>query len=590
MPKKRNFTRRLFLTYSSVILALLLVLFAGVFWIVYNDGVRKEISAQQEFILKTQQQIDTSLQNMDRIANGLLYNESFMQIMRNGRSETTYTRDNNDIVDIMVSLDAPLFQTHRIIAFSPETPDTYFTFAKTGDDHARIQQGIRSYEYYDDLARSGGDKLIAPPRTDPFDRMGGLVYSVARAVTDGRNVYGAVEVQNPYAQLEALCAMDARLGDIVLLSAEGGRVYPMEVPDDGAFFSRLYGGISAQPYPSGYFQMESYQISYIASEYSGWITVMYCPLSHFLPDSLLISVFLLSLAGVLLLTLSLIHFLTRRMTAPLTELDRQIQEISYENLSLILPAYNVAEIDNINQSFQTMLGQLRQEIARNTEARANEERASYIALQSQMNPHMIYNTIAMIESVCYENGDLEASRLCIAFSQMLRYISDNTKSDYSLDDELKHLENYAELMKKRYENQLRIEVEADPSLLAKIVPKFSLQPLVENSIKHGMNRNSRPFHVRVAAETTPKGWRITVSDNGTGFSDEKLKSVFELFSCSDLSLLDHRADILRTKIDNMALNNIYIRWKILMGDAFSIHIENGDASGCRVALAVTEDG
>jgi sensor histidine kinase YesM len=322
---------------------------------------------------------------------------------------------------------------------------------------------------------------------------------------------------------------------------------------------------------------------------------MYCPLSYFMPDFNAIGVFLFSLAAALVSVLSLIHILTKRLAAPLSELNKLINQVSFENLSIPMSmshsynhSYHIVEIENIKRSFQTMLNQLKVEIARNAEARANEERANTIALQAQMNPHTIYNTIAMIESVCYMNGDFEASNLCISFSQMLRYISDNTKSVYTVEDELQHLAHYAALIKKRYESRLEIEMSVDESLLSKVIPKFTLQPLVENSVKHGMNRNSNPFIVHVKIEKEPSLWRIIVSDNGTGFTEEKLHKVFEQFANCDASLLDHKSDILKTKIDNMALNNIYIRWRIAMGARFLIRIENREASGCFVELSVKE--
>ncbi|MNO49216.1 Sensor histidine kinase YpdA [compost metagenome] len=237
-----------------------------------------------------------------------------------------------------------------------------------------------------------------------------------------------------------------------------------------------------------------------------------------------------------------------------------------------------------------MLNQLEIEIEQNAQARANEERANYIALQSLMNPHTIYNTITMIESVCYMNGDFEAADLCIAFSKMLRYISDNTKSAYTVEDELQHLNHFAILIKKRYEGRLLVEVSADPTLLAEVIPKFTLQPLVENAIKHGMNRNCLPFIVRVVIEATASGWRICVTDNGKGFAQEKIDEIFALFAYSDNCLQGNKKDILNMKIDNMALNNIYIRWRIMKGSGFHIRIDNMEPSGCFVQLAVTEGG
>ena len=124
---------------------------------VYQDKVEKEVGAQQEFVSKTQQQIDTSLQNIGRVISGLLYNKSFMRIMRNDDISASYIQYSNEILDTMVALDAPHFSSHRIIAF---TPDTYFTFTKTGEDQAHILNAIASYDYYDQVVKAEGCSLL----------------------------------------------------------------------------------------------------------------------------------------------------------------------------------------------------------------------------------------------------------------------------------------------------------------------------------------------------------------------------------------------------------------------------------------------
>ncbi len=586
MKQERKFSQQLFRAYSGLIFMLLLILFIGIFLVVNNDQIRKAINAQQEFVLKTQQQVDTSLQNMDRIVSGLLFNKSFMQIMKAENLVSSYAKYSNEILDTIVSLDAPLFLSHRIIAF---THDTYFTFTKNGEDQTHILNAIKSYEPYNALIQANGDKVILPVHYDPFGIADMPVYSVARTVNDGINVYGIIEVQNNYDQLETFCSVDFQPGNVVLLSDKGDVVYPWNQAEDETFFSELHAVIIDKPERSGSFQWENHQISYTTSDYSHWITVMYCPLTDMMPNQKLGLIFVLSFAAALLSMLGLIRILTNRLTAPLSELNQQISNVSYDNLSVRTShSYNIAEIENINRSFKAMLNQLEIEIEQNAQARANEERANYIALQSLMNPHTIYNTITMIESVCYVNRDFEAADLCIAFSQMLRYISDNTKSTYTVEDELLHLNHYAILMKKRYEGRLLVEVSADPALLAEVIPKFTLQPLVENAIKHGMNRNCLPFIVHVVIETVTSGWHICVSDNGNGFAEEKIDEAFAQFASCDNCLRDSKKDILKMKIDNMALNNIYIRWRIMKGDRFRIRIENMEPAGCFVELSVTE--
>ncbi len=88
----------------------------------------------------------------------------------------------------------------------------------------------------------------------------------------------------------------------------------------------------------------------------------------------------------------------------------------------------------------------------------------------------------------------------------------------------------------------------------------------------------------------PRGWRICVSDNGNGFTKEKLGEVYAQFAYCDSCLADNQKDILKTKIDNMALGNIYIRWKIMKGGSFALHIQNLAPRGCAVELAVANEG
>ena len=586
MKKELRFSQQIFRAYSWLIFILLLVLFIIVFLIMYSNQIDSEISAQQEFVLKTEQQIDTSLQNMDRIVNGLLYNKAFMQIIKSEKLEDSYTKYSNEILDTIVSLDAPQFLSHRIIVFNR---DTYFTFTKTGEEQTHILNAIKSYESYDGIMESAGKKVILPVHTDPFGIAEVPVYSVVRAINDGMNVYGIIEVQNNYEYLESFCVLDYQQGEVVLFSGSGDVIHPFQQTDDSVFLENLYDVIAERPLSSGSFQWENHQISYITSEYSNWITVIYCPLANIMPGAKLVFVFLSGFTIALLCTLGIIRVLTNRLTAPLSELNQQINQVSYDNLSVQLShSYKIAEMENINRSFKTMLHQLEIEIAQNAQAKANEERANYIALQSLMNPHTIYNTITMIESVCYVNGDYEAADLCISFSQMLRYISDNTKSTYTIEDELQHLDHYAILMKKRYEGRLLIEVDAEPSLMSFVVPKFTLQPLVENAIKHGMNRSCQPFIVRVMIGYTDSGWWIAVSDNGHGFTEEKRDEVYSQFAYCDKCLLDNTLNILKMKIDNMALNNIYIRFRIMKGSGFQFMIDNLEPSGCQVALCIFE--
>lgn len=592
MPKKkRSYSQKLFLAYSCAVLAILVLLFSLLAVILYSEQYKKNLETQMQLVVKTEQQLDSSLKAMDRIINGLLFNPNFMSIVQDPQAQLHYTAYNNEVMNIFMSLDAPLLSTYRIIAFT-FSPDLYYNFSKTGESSTVIQKAVSNYPYLDEVMACEGKKCILPVHTDPFSSDGTPVYSVARSITSKHHTYGIIEIQNTFEYLSSMCQLDSNLGNLLLFSPEGELVYPFsEQPVDSdlqALYQTIYQQTQSSPNTSGSFAVKGKQVSFSRSEYSGWTTLIYCPLISVIPyASHIVAAMLFGFLLLCTVSIACIHLLTRRMTAPLVELNQALSQVSLDNLSLSLAQdSSIVEIENINRSFQQMFQHLRCAIAKNVQARANEERANYLALQSQMNPHTIYNTIGMIESVSYMNGDQEVSNLCICFSQMLRYISDYTKREYSLGDELQHLSNYIVLIEKRYEGKLKISVDADPALLCCPLPKFTVQPLVENSVKHGFLVDGTMLHIRVSARRAAEGWRLVVEDNGRGFTDEILDKIRRQLAQCDEILRDSSGDVINRKIGNLALSNIYIRCRILWDEQFRFTVTNAPDGGGRVEMFI----
>ncbi len=589
LKKKRSYTQKLFWAYSCAVLVILALLFGMLAVILYSEQYKKNLETQMQLVSKTEQQLDASLKAMDRIINGLLFNPNFMSIVQDPQAQLHYTAYNNEVMNIFMSLDAPLLSTYRIIAFT-FSPDLYYNFSKTGESASVIQQTVSEYPYLDQVMACEGKKCILPVHTDPFGTDQTQVYSVARGITANHRTYGVIEIQNTFEYLSSMCQLDSNLGTLLLFSEDGQLLYPLaeQTADDELqqLYQHIYQQTQSAAQTSGSFAVEGRQVSFSRSEYSGWTTLIYCPLASVIPYACrIVAAMLFGFLLLCALSLACIHLLTRRMTAPLVELNQALAQVSLDNLSLSLAQDSrIVEIVTIHRSFQKMFHHRRCAIAKNVQARANEERANYLALQSQMNPHTIYNTIGMIESVSYMNGDQEVSNLCICFSQMLRYISDYTKRDYTLGDELQHLSNYIVLIEKRYEGKLKIETDADPALLACPLPKFTVQPLVENSVKHGFLVDGTLLRVQVRAARAGQGWQLVVEDNGRGFSPEILDKIrLQLAQCDEV-LRDGGGDVINRKIGNLALSNIYIRCRILWGQQFRFAVSNRPEGGGRVEL------
>lgn len=587
MARRKKYPQKLFTAYTLLYLCVLSLLFFIVSAVFYWQQYLHNKDTLLTLTTKTSAQIDSSLQSMDRIATGLLFNNTFIDIMKDRDAALHYTDYSNRVLNAFTALDAPLFSTWRIIAFND---DQYYNLSKSAENQTYIKQAISDYNQWDTILSADGQKSIFPPHTDPFDSAGTLVYSVTRAVTDGHNIYGAIEVQNTYDTLKALCVSTESAAETMIISTDGELIYPLSdspVPFSEELVSRTQTGKEL-----GSVYYKGHVLFYHHSFYSGWTTLLACPVSEMVPSGVLwffsiLALFVLVAVGVAFA----IRTVTLRMTAPLINLNNALKQVSIDNLSLSLPQqYGIEEIESINQSFSTMFRHLKEAIAKSIQSRANEERANYLALQSQMNPHTIYNTIGMIESISYMHGDKEVSNLCVCFSRMLQYISDYSRKDYTVRDELSFLSNYSVLTESRFSQKLAIYIDADPALLERQIPKFTIQPLVENAVKYGFGRICHHLQVTVTVGQTAEGWFITVKDNGCGFSPESLQEIHDQIAHCD-ECLKEQNDVLTMKIGHLTLSNIYIRWKILFGERFSLCVKNNDeGQGGSVLLQVRTEG
>lgn len=560
--KKKKYFNQLFITYSTAFLLLLTLLFGITLLFIYREQYSRNVDIRSQLVSQIKTQMDSSLESMDRIATGLIFNRNFIDIMADSSDSATPGYD-DEVLSYFLMLDAPDISTYRIIAFND---NVYYTMTKSDENPSHIRSAAASYHWKNQITGAGGEKVILPVHPDSFSEAGTPVYSLARSITDGKHDYGIVEIQNEYSTIESICSLDGISGQVSLFAPDGTRIFPQgsDSRTDSGFYKNIYDTVSSRSSSEGSFFQKGTQIAYSTSDYSGWTVVLSCSFLSLVPFGIesLVLIFLvfLCLAGTALI---LFRILTRRMVAPLNDLNRALKDVSLENLSLELPhTYNTEEIESINQSFQKMFNHLRNAINVSIQSRANEERANYLALQSQMNPHTIYNTISMIEGTAYMNNDQEVCELCIRFSKMLRYISDYTKDVYSVEDEVAHLNNYAFLIQKRYEGKMDISIHADPALLHEQLPKFTLQPLVENCVNHGFSAAVDHFTVSVRIFGTPECWHIRIEDNGSGFTGESLELIARQLEKADRDL-ETQNEIIKGKIGKLAIGNIYTRCRIL---------------------------
>jgi two-component system LytT family sensor kinase len=194
-------------------------------------------------------------------------------------------------------------------------------------------------------------------------------------------------------------------------------------------------------------------------------------------------------------------------------------------------------------------------------------RAELRALRAQISPHFIYNALAAVASFIHSRPE-EARELLIEFSDFIRYAFARQRPHVTLADELRYVEKYLRLEQARFGERLRVRVQVDPEVLQTVVPVLSLQPLVENAVRHGVE--ARPGGGRVEIEGRDLGGdvELRVSDDGEGIDP----------------------DAARTALDGqgsgIGLGNVHGRLQSTFGPAYGLEVEQTGGAGTTVVMTL----
>lgn len=210
------------------------------------------------------------------------------------------------------------------------------------------------------------------------------------------------------------------------------------------------------------------------------------------------------------------------------------------------------------------------------EEKVLRKESSLLALQSQINPHFLYNTLDAInwESIDQLGIDNSISKMLLCLSSNLRYITRKTDRLVSLQEELNNLEQYITLHRLSTNNKVSFAIDVDEDLLERSVPVLLLQPLVENAIIHGLaNTHDGLVQIRIADESN--NLLIEIQDNGSGFTPERLQEIQAMLASGEL-----------TGTGSLGLKNVDSRLKLLYGPESGLHIQSVQDCGCCIRIVL----
>ncbi|MEC0209191.1 sensor histidine kinase [Paenibacillus ehimensis] len=305
---------------------------------------------------------------------------------------------------------------------------------------------------------------------------------------------------------------------------------------------------------------------------------------------------LLVISVLVVVSTALATFVSRTISSPLKRLIQEMRQVERGNFRGLLHVKSYEEINILVASFNQMVNRMDELIERVKAVSISEKNAQLLALQSQVNPHFLYNTLDMIYWMLDEKGNERLGKVVLSLSHMFRYSSHwEGSSEVRLRDELEQIRDYLTIIETRLEGRVSVEMDVDPGWEHIRLPKMTLQPVIENAVKHGLERLDRPGVLRVYAKADDRQLRLYVEDNGSGMEPH----VLDRLRCSlGANAVTTGEDGIRTAVveagevrrGGIGLQNVHRRLGLMFGEAYGLHIDSSPGGGTKVTISMPLPG
>ena len=567
------------LTVSVVTLGLISVIFSVMQYRTLKSRATKDMQANCSAIADSLRQ---SVKEMDTI---LLYSiasselkEDFNDYMNAETSIAKY-RSRQKLAGTMIALKGFDFSIRQLNIYDDESGGY-----GVGNFNGEIDGSVKDEVWYDKTLENAGKKYVHAPAADhTASRAAGindetLYFSICRLFYGDMHIpLGFLEVKVYYNELfEKLKYEGGVLNPVIAIYDSYGRqIYPAE--SVFPYYSYLEKGTGEI---KNTYSGKTQYLCFAEDEEDGLTVAMAVDDEAFMEPVYRSFIPLIAAVFVIFaVCVGLSAALSRQMSDPIRRIHEFLLKAENDRFKrLQLSDSGVLEIDtlrdSINESIQTI------ESATNTMLTLKEQemQARMLALQSQMNPHFLYNSLTMIGEMADRGMTDEVSDMCEDITAILRYISSDKEQRISVEEEMEQVDRFLHCMKRRFGDGLDYRFEISDEILDCMVPKLCVQLLVENSIKAVTTRRA-PWEILVKGDMNEDNWHVTVFDNGPGFDPDVDKKLRE-----NMDRILETGVLPSLKIEGMGILNIFIRLYLLDGIPFVFDFGNRKEGGAFVTV------
>ena len=401
------------------------------------------------------------------------------------------------------------------------------------------------------------------------DRGDYVMISIGSAVRDSEDriiAYAVLDVNKAYIASIAEQENSDFFSQLLVVDPRNNLVSDLSHSENDGNFSRLPFLASVKEGVSGLFSENDRMIVYKPLNLEPFMIAGTVPLYVVLSNlSYLLRITLWLLLFCIVLAVLLSYLVSRSISVPVHKLTLAMGEVEAGNLSVRIPEQRNDELGLLYRRFNIMTERIEDLVAETKEEQTQLRIAERKALQAQINPHFLYNTLNTIKSIAKLEGVDKITTIATRFGKILRNSIENDREMISLRDSLELVESYLEIQKIRYGDRLSYRIDVPAEFMEYHIPKLVLQPLVENAVVHGLEEKVDPGFISVSAADSDGSIIIRVYDDGVGMSNPEIPDK-------------------EKNGGGIGLFNVHRRIELLYGKPYGISIRSAPGQGTEILV------
>ena len=592
--KKPNLITRMFGKFKSiqstmlVSFSALMVLAMLVFMVIamrYTSGTIYEnsINYMSQIIQQVNYDIDTYIEYMENISS----------VIAKSSDVPRYLFDQNQTEAEMEAEKERILTQFQTIMESRDDIYNVAAVAKNGryiinrgEDELTEYVDIESLDWYQTAMESKSGIAVSSSHVqNAIQSSYKWVITLSRALVNNQTGEreGLFFVDLNYSAISDLCNNNSieEKGYIFVLDAEGNIVYHPKQ-------QLMYGGLKTENIDA---IMECREDSLIIDEggdsklytmskskKTGWTVVGAAYTSELLKNNEQAQMWYLLVASILLLAvIGISSIISREITKPIRSLRDSMRKVQNGQFDTHVEVITENEIGSLGRSFNLMTSEIQALMEQNVYEQKQKRKSELKALQAQINPHFLYNTLDSIIWMSEAGENDEVVEMTSALARLLRQSISNDQEEVELEKEIEYVKNYLTIQKMRYKDKLEFFIYVDPRVAHVPIIKLVLQPLVENAIYHGIKYKETKGNLKIYARPVDGRVEIVVADDGIGMDEDVMEHIFD----------EHRKE---QKRNGVGVPNVQKRLKLQYGSEYGIRYESVKGAGTKAVITIPVDG